>query len=246
MVSYPKVNLEQHPLLHRAPREPQHLPSQIRKAGEPRMTSSAGGTDSCRVQLSPSTLFQPSQCHGHALGADPERAELTAGCPLDAALPWQGPQGWDATTPRPRSFPRRAGQRRQRSPAELPAGAEAVPLLEGLRADGRTDLRQEPAPPPGSPGRRLRWRRPVTAGATGRRLLVGAHGAELLPRQGERLLLPLSSPRPCPGIRVPSRPALPQGAAAGSRVLRAARAGRGGGAQPRGPAPRAPHLGGRA
>lgn len=168
------------------------------------MTSSAGGTDSCRVQLSPSTLFQPSQRHGHALGADPGRAELTAGCrrmPLDAALPWQGPQGWDATTPRPRSFPR-PRRRRQHSPAELPAGAEAVPLLEGLRADGRTDLRQEPAPPPGSPGRGLRWRRPVTAGATGRRLLVGAHGVELLPRQGERLLLPLLSPRLPPGIRV--------------------------------------------
>lgn len=40
------------------------------------MTSpAAGGTDSCGAQLPPSTLVQPSQRRGRALGAGPARAE---------------------------------------------------------------------------------------------------------------------------------------------------------------------------
>lgn len=211
------------------------------------MTSSAeGGSDSCEVQLPPSTLLQPSQRRGHALGAGPARAELTAGCRGTRLDPGMDPQGWDATTPRPRSFPRRPGQRRQRSPAELPAGAEAVPLLEGLRADGRTDLRQEPAPPPGSPGRGLRWRRPVTAGTTGLRLLVGAHGAGLFPRQGDAFSFsfPFCPPVSLPvSVSVPA-PAPPAGGCRCRGLAETAGSTRrpGGGAQPRGPAPRAPQL----
>lgn len=174
------------------------------------MTSSAeGGTDSCGVQLPAST--PPAEPTPRARPRSwPGAGRAHRRQPRDAAPAQQGPHGRDAASPRPRSFPRRPGQRRLRSPAELPAGAEAVPLLEGLRADRRTDLRQEPAPLPGSLGRGLGWRRPVTARATGRRLLVGAHGAGLLPWQGVAfsfssclpVSLPVSEPVPTRG---PSR-----------------------------------------
>lgn len=67
------------------------------------------------------------------------------------------------------------------TPAQLSAGAEAVPQVEGLAADGRADLRQQPAPAglllllllragtAAAPSLRRRRRRPP-------RLLLGAHG----------------------------------------------------------------------
>lgn len=127
------------------------------------------------------------------------------------------------------------------SPAELPAGAEVVPVLEGLGADGRADLRQEAASPPAPAGSGLRWQRPVTAGAAEWRLLLGAHGAGLLPQTGGRL------PSPSP-LGLPLRRAgLPSGCGVSSRCRcssreegggqHAPRRGEGqGGAQPRGPA----------
>lgn len=107
------------------------------------------------------------------------------------------------------------------TPAQLSAGAEAVPQVEGLAADGRADLRQQPAPPgllllllragtAAAPSlRRRRRRRPP-------RLLLGAHGFS-----------PPLRLRSAPAPR-PARPREPRGGGHG-----------------RGTALSAPHLGGR-
>lgn len=159
-------------------------------------------------------------------------------------------------TPPPYRRPRIPGTRRQRqppaaaappaarSPAELPAGAEAVALLEGLGADGRADLRQEASAPPASAGSGLR--RPVAAGAAGWRLLLGAHGVRLLPQErGADSFLSRLGPSP-------RRAGLPLGGGCAPdrgrcwrRAAGSTRRADGGGDLAAGPRPLTPHLGGR-
>lgn len=111
-----------------------------------------------RRQTLPRTASSPSRCQTQP--RCPARRRLQAGlCALQlpSQLPEAAPHKDAAAHP----------------PAELPAGAEAVALLEGLGADRRTDLCQQTASPSAPAGSRLR--RALIVGAAGRRLLFGAH-----------------------------------------------------------------------
>lgn len=211
------------------------------------MTSSAdGGTDSCGVQLSAST--PPAEPTPRARPRSwPGAGRAHRRLPRDAAPARQGPTGGTPQAPGPAPSP---AVRASGGCAHLPSSRPGLRLYRSWKGSVRMGVRISARSPP-----RCRDR-PATGwgggGRSPRERPGGGFLSGLMARGfsfGRGMPSPFPLVFPCPSrCPSPSRPALPPGAAAaaGSRGLRAARAGRGGGAQPRGPAPRAPHLGWRA